>query len=193
LPWTKFSWAAKRRYLWVSSELGYRKIKIEPPSVKDWVILNPQAWPSSNYSPATQFNWVKGGGYGDKSSRIRLPENSQQLWAHHKYSILARDHNLYKLIGPRVASQAARSGYDELANELTYALRLWPEKGGIRNALHHMWGHVSRNNNVDPDFNNWSSSRLIKEITGQVQVNPEPYLNQSTALTEIQTYLSEPA
>ena len=192
LPWAKFSWAAKRRYLWIISELGYRNVKIEPRGAKDWVILCPHAWPRSHYSPAAQLKWLERSGVGDDSSRIRLPENKQQLWAQHKYSILARNHNLYKLIGPRVANQAARSGYDELANELTYSLRLWPEKGGIRNALHHMWGHISPNNDIDPDFNAWSLSRLIKEITGQVQLKSEPYLNQSTALTEIQTYLSEP-
>ena len=93
--------------------------------------------------PITQFS-ILVGKYKDKEQgRIPLPQNVQQLWAQHKYSVMARDATEYKRIGRWVASGKTTNGVSDLYQELVLLLRCPPDEGNLRNAIQHMWGYVS--------------------------------------------------
>ncbi len=120
--------------------------------------------------------------------RIPLPENEQQLWSQHKYSVLARDPNIYKQIGKEVSVK--NINFAGLANLLAGLLRTPPGRGGIRNAAQHMWGYVSD----DPvpgktNVNSWSLPRLLQETQRRAKTMNVSYLLNSTALGELMAWL----
>ena len=54
--------------------------------------------------PGEQFALLRGKYEGREAGRIPLPGNAQQLWAQHKYSVMARDVQLYREVGRALAS-----------------------------------------------------------------------------------------
>jgi len=116
--------------------------------------------------------------------RIPLPQNSQQLWAHHKYSVMARDPELYKSIGPEASRRKGRGYFEGLARTLVETMRVNPSQGMLLNALQHMWGYVSSlgsETNPGPG----DSVELIKEIQRRSLLYNVHYLLESTALTDL--------
>jgi len=181
--WAQHKRGAYVRYLWLLAELKFRSVKPEFPEPSFLEIGQQPTWPESVNSPAQQFSFL------EKDARIPLPKNHQQLWAQHKYSILARDVNLYRELGPKVAAMKTGTDFSMLANQLTLALRIQPEPGGMRNALQHMWGYVSEGINSQSGISGWDLKKLNQEIQTRVASIGEMYLLHSTALTELETWL----
>jgi hypothetical protein len=149
-------------------------------------------WPQSFVTPvADQIALLKSKYRGKERGRIRLPVNAQDLWAHHKYSVLARDPAEYRRIGRRVAALPGRDGLLALAEQLAVALRARPSAPRLANALEHMWGHVS--DDATPDehaASKRSAAGMLAAIqTAAVRVR-EPYLMSSTALSELAVFVS---
>lgn len=113
--------------------------------------------------------------------RIPLPRNTQQLWAAHKYSIMARSPEVYKQIGPAVAQKTL--GFEQLSLALVNHLRTPPRPGRLVNALDHMWGYVSQASALNRK--DLSPQALLREIRCQVKTLGTPYLRHSTALGEL--------
>jgi hypothetical protein len=127
------------------------------------------------------------------AGRIPLPRNSQELWAHHKYSVLARDPRLYRELGVRLAGEGAR-GLAELAEELTLLLRTRPSPGGIQNALEHLWGYVKRSAGVEcrSGVGRALSERpadVLREIAKLASEQAVEYVLRSTALSDLAFWL----
>lgn len=97
-----------------------------------------------------------------EQGRIPLPNNVQQLWSQHKYSVLARDVNLYKKIGKQVSAMSPNHDFSVIAKDLAELLRTRPSLGGIKNALQHMWGYVSATSGSKRGFETWSLNCLTK-------------------------------
>ncbi len=136
-----------------------------------------------------QRNCLLAGKYrGRKPGRIPLPRTSHELWAQHKYSVLARSQAVYRDLGRRVARLRGRDGFDELALELITLLRTPPDPGNLRNAVQHLWGYF--------DFSTSKGSAKIASLRramGAVQcrcrTEGQPYLLAQTALTELAVWL----
>ena len=128
--------------------------------------------------------------YQDKErERITLPKNVQELLSHHKYSVLAHDASLYRKIGRDVSGMGGRNDFSGYAKVVTEQFRKPPPIGNLKNALQHMWGHVSdypSNENVK--IESWSLSRLLKEIQRRALESDAPYLTTSTALSELMVW-----
>ena len=187
-PWRENSWAASQRYFWLKAELEFRGLTESIAELPIKKRRNKNRWPEPSSPPAQQLEWVSVEGSEDHTARIPYPKNSQQLWAQHKYSILARDANLYREFGHKVAKAYSIREFPDLANQLTFLLRAQPKEGGLRNALQHMWGHVSNDEAVNPGPSEWSLAKLDEEIKRRVTVQGERYLLHSTALTDLQTW-----
>ena len=146
-------------------------------------------WPSSYVdTPRAQFSRL-GDKYQDKEQgRIPLPLTTQQLWHQHKYSVLARDVVTYKTLGKRISEMTGKKGFPEMAQQMTELLQHSPKAGGVRNALQHMWGYVSKQDPVEGDVvQSWPPSQLLYEI--QQRANTSPYIMSSTALSELQVWI----
>lgn len=187
LRWVGFGWALMMRHQQIAAEMKLRGYTDRSPVDLD---QNPENWPTDFIdSPWQQFEIIKNK-YKDKElGRISLPENAQSLWSQHKYSVLARDPNKYKEIGRRLA-QKPKDTLEDSADELTMILRIRPTEGGIRNALQHMWGYISEVNPPEKEIvSSWSLTTLLNETQQRAMESREPYLMQSTALSELAVWI----
>ena len=140
-------------------------------------------WPAIWIDPPAGQYQILGQKYLERpSGRIPLPRNCQELWARHKYSVMARDYNAYRHYGGEVA--ARRIGFAQLALELAGWLRTPPPPAALGNTLLHMWGYVSSlAAQKSPPL---SPSRLLAEIRRLTLSPAGPlYLKHSTALGEL--------
>ena len=132
-------------------------------------------------SPGEQFSLLQDK-YRDKPpGRIPLPGTTAELWASHKYSVMARDTERYRTIGPRVAKKEL--SFSDLSLSLVGILRLPPPSGRLINALEHMWGYVSDMSSLCR--RDLGPEALLDEIRSQARVGEKDYLLRSTALGEL--------
>jgi uncharacterized protein YbgA (DUF1722 family) len=149
-------------------------------------------WPEEYIDePGQQFLILDAKYKNKEQGRIPLPKNAQQLWSQHKYSVLARDVNLYKKIGRQVAEMSPTHDFSTIAKELTELLRTRPSLGGTRNALQHMWGYVSDCSGSKRGLGTWSLNKLFDEIQRRALESGEPYLMASTALSELKVWIKK--
>lgn len=144
-------------------------------------------WPEAFIdTPRAQFDLLRDK-YRDKPpGRIPLPADLQTLWAGHKYSVMARDPERYRAIGPLVARKAL--AFDDLSLSLVEILRHPPSPGRLINALDHMWGYVSDKSPLNRK--NLGPGELLAEIRFQAQDRDILYLLGSTALGELGAWIS---
>lgn len=188
--WAGYGWALRQRHRLLAAEMALRGYTDKTP-VRTRAAKN--MWPTIYIDdPIRQLQLLKTK-YQDKDpGRIPLPKNGQQLWSHHKYSVLARSTTIYKQIGRDTAAIRPHHDFSDLAERLTELLRTPPTPGGLRNALLHMWGHISeRVAGPKHAVSRWSSKRLTKEIQRHALAVQEPYLLGSTALSELAAWLPE--
>lgn len=140
-------------------------------------------WPREWINPPGDQYRILGEKYHDRpAGRIPLPRNTQELWARHKYSVMARDYNAYRRYGSEVA--AAKINFPQLAQELVGWLRMAPASASLSNGLLHMWGYVSRLSEEKPA--SLTPARMLAEIQRVVMgIEGVWYLRQSTALGEL--------
>jgi len=188
LRWVGLGWALKQRHALLAEEMALRGYQDKSPVLTR---SGKGKWPTVFiYDPLTQFQ-ILAEKYKDKDpGRIPLPQHVQQLWSHHKYSVMARDPKLYKTIGQRVAHSKTKADFAQLALELTQILRIPPSPGGVMNALQHMWGYVSDlDGNKSANFYQQTPAILLRETQKRAISNDQTYLLNSTALSELALYI----
>lgn len=188
LRWVGRGWALRQRHRLLAAEMTLRGYHDRSPvSLDD----HPQQWPASYIDPpAGQFRLLAEK-YRDKQpGRIPLPSSAQQLWAQHKYSVMARSPASYQAIGREVATAHPDEDFAELARRLVALLRTAPAPGGVRNAVQHMWGYVSAGADAPKgEIDSWPLSRLFEETRRLAMQQVQPYLLHSTALGELGAWL----
>lgn len=186
LRWLGYGWALRQRHRLLACEMALRGFNDRTPVL---MRTNQNVWPTSYIDEPCRQYQLLGEKYADKEfGRIPLPKNAQELWSQHKYSVLARDPMIYKEIGYKASTMGGE--FSCLAKQLTELLRVPPAVGGIRNAAHHMWGHVSAlSPNQQDDINTWPLKRLLLETQKRAIGNNEAYLISSTALSELMAWL----
>lgn len=117
------------------------------------------------------------------SARIPPPASAQRLWQQHKYAVLARDERAYRQTGPAVARGTI--GLDTLAAWLEARLVRAPSPGGLRNAVEHMWGHVSDRAGTSRSALGDEPWTLLEEIGREAVSQDNRYLLEQVALTEL--------
>ena len=185
--WAGLGWALRQRHRLLAAEMAFRGYRDRTP-----VRLRsaPGRWPERFLDPpARQFGLLAGKYHGREPGRIPLPRSSHELWAQHKYSVLARSQAVYRDLGRRVALLRARDGFDELALELTTMLRTPPDPGNLRNAVQHLWGYfdfrTSKESAETP-----SLRRALGAVQRRCRTEHQPYLLEQTALTELAVWLA---
>jgi hypothetical protein len=143
---------------------------------------NAPEWPENFLdTPAAQFAILKAKYTHKQPGRIPLPDTISQLWANHKYSVMARSPQAYQEIGRQVANQQVT--FEELALRLVKFLRIKPPRQRLVNAIEHLWGYVSE---YAPQRSSqgelWPTLRDIQQLAFKHRVE---YLMHSTALGEL--------
>ena len=137
--WTGYGWALRQRHKLLTSEMSMIDFTHKSPVFSR---ARKGMWPQAYVDePFRQFQILESKRQGVKQGRIPLPKNAQQLWSQHKYSMLARDVNLYKELGRGVAGMKPNDDFSKLAKLVTEMLRKPSPTGGLSNALQHMWWH----------------------------------------------------
>ena len=186
--WVGYGWALKQRHRQLAAEISLRGFAEKSPVATRTSI---GVWPERYIDePYRQFQILDIKYLDKEQGRIPLPKNVQELWSHHKYSVLARDASLYKKIGRAVSKKGACHDFSEYAKVVTEQLRKPPPIGGLKNALQHMWGHVSDYpSDTNDKVESWSLSRLLDEIQKRTLEGEARYLATSTALSELGVWL----
>lgn len=119
--------------------------------------------------------------------RIPLPKHAQEMWAHHKFSVMARDITIYENIGKALTDKSEIKKLEHYA-QLFYEMLLSPPRndGMVRNAVEHMWGYVSKYNesNMPSD-----TKELLLKIAELAFKNSVTYITNSTAISDLLYYL----
>jgi hypothetical protein len=190
--WKGHLGSLRRRHALLVAEMQLRGYRHASPAPHRGL---PGRWPERFVDfPGAQFQILQAKYATRRPGRIPLPIRAPQLWAHHKYSIMARDPRLYKDIGRTVARLRRGTPIAGLAEELTLLLRCAPSPGNLRNALEHMWGHVSRSSNEEattadcPGFDRELGS-ILSEICRRAWQQESTYLLQSTSLTDLRLWV----
>jgi hypothetical protein len=149
------------------------------------------AWPATFIDPPGEQYAILGRKYIDKApGRIPLPRNAQELWAQHKYSVMASDPAAYRTIGRGVARMRGDAAMSQLAADLVCALRQPPSDRRLFNALEHMWGYVRGYAGRDEQRTAATSpAARLETIQALALRHREPYLLASTALSELTLYV----
>ena len=148
-------------------------------------------WPSVFVTEPVDQYALLGIKYGETvRGRIPLPRSAQDLWAQHKYSVMARDPELYRSLGRRVARMKRGASFADLASELVDVLRATPAPGRLANAVEHMWGYVSTEAGADDRQQAERSVGNLLVKTRELALSlPVPYLVASTALSELAVFV----
>jgi hypothetical protein len=189
LRWKGFEPALRRRHRLLAAEMTLRNYRERSP------VTGPEeggGWPELFIDePARQFEILREKYGEEENGRIPLPENVQQLWSQHKYSVLARDEKFCRGLGPELA-RGAGPGFSTLARMLTMILRREPPEGGIRNALQHMWGHLRDSvPGGSGDFGSGQLRPFLEQIQRGAIETENYYLISSTALGELMAWIPD--
>ena len=184
LRWVGCLSALARRHAALAAEMRLRGYEDRTPVA---AVPGRTRWPSVFITePAGQLALLRLKYAGKDQGRIPLPRNAQDLWAQHKYSVMARDPDLCRRIGRRVAGTPRRAGFDALATELVSALRRRPAPRRLANALQHMWGHVADEATAEERAAAARGGRALLDAVRTAALRQrEPYLLSSTALSDL--------
>ena len=187
--WFGFGWALRQRHKLLVAEMNLRGYAdITPVLTRS----GRESWPDlERDEPIAQLQMLADLYLEQESGRIELPASADQLWAQHKYSVLARNPALYRRIDKRVAGYRRNDDFADLAFQLTRAIRKPPTEKGISNALQQMWGYVSGDADAaGQEMLAQKPERLLREIRHRAIEQREPCLMASTALGELQAWMN---
>ena len=187
LRWVDYGWALRQRHRLLVAEMNLRGYVDKSP-----VLLrsNKNTWPDVFIdSPASQLSILSKKYKTLDPGRIPLPKNAQQLWAQHKYSVMARDISSYESIGKWVTSKRGVKAVNDVSLELITLLQAPPETKLINNTLLHMWGYVSQYSEITgKQLETLTTNKLLKLIQQLSLANKTRYLTDSTALSELDAW-----
>jgi hypothetical protein len=155
------------------------------------LIAGKTLWPETFVTtPSQQFALLRSKYVGKRAGRIGLPRSTQDLWAQHKYSVMARDPAAYRSIGSRVARLRRATGMAELAEELVRYLRTEPLAGRLCTAVEHLWGYVRKwSDSTERRFAQESAANMLRVTQELAWSRKERYLLSSTALSDLAVFV----
>ncbi len=188
LRWKGHGWALRQRHQLLKAEMSLRGFNERTPlSLRS----NKDKWPDKYIdNPGHQYSLLRGKYINKNQGRIPIPKNTQEIWAQHKYSVMARDPKLYKSIGRTAAGLEKFEMFEELSDTLVSILRTRPSQTRTMNSLQHMWGYVS-GYSVNPTNEKILDNQklLLMEIQKLSKKHNIKYLLHSTALSEIGAWI----
>jgi hypothetical protein len=188
LRWQGFGWALSRRHALLRAEMQIRGFHDRTPVE----LAHPaDLWPGIFIDPpAAQFDLLAEKYKQKKQGRIPLPINVRELWAQHKYSIMARDQQSYVSLGRMIGGDISRTTFDRIALTLTYLMRVQSPEGRLRIALQHMWEYVADYSTPGmSETDHTTAGALLTTIQDLAKRHNIAHLLQSTALSELGAWL----
>jgi len=176
---------------------GRHKQLVAEMRLRGYVDRTPLAWPKARLSwprvfvtdPAEQIVLLRRKYVGKDKGRIALPRSPAQLWAQHRYSVLARGPQTYRQLR-RVVARSGSSTMSALARELVLVLRERPARGRLAETVELMWrqvrGHATGEDAATARRGPLDALERTQALALRVR---DRRLLQSTALSELTIYL----
>ena len=184
--WFDYPWALCKRHQLIASEMEMRGINHDSEIIVENI---KQKWPHTYiYKPHNQFKLLLEKYKNNKTRRISLPLSAQQLWRQHKYSIMARNISEYKLIGQNLSGSHSKISFSNLSIKLIELMHIQPSKGGLTNALQHMWGYFKNTQNKI-NVNTLTLDQLLRLVQKLAYQKKEKYILDSTALSDFKIWM----
>jgi hypothetical protein len=188
LRWKRHLGALKLRHDLVVGEMALRGYQHHSPvEGSSW-----GPWPDTFVdTPGAQFAILSRKYEQREPGRIPLPRTVQQLWAQHRYSILARDTALAQEVEQRLTEPEPVPTLEQLAAELVAVLRRRPPQGQLWQALLRMCGETGRPGLAPAGSALHPSTLLenIRQVAVRHQVVP---LLEATALSDFAVLVTRP-
>ena len=148
-------------------------------------------WPGSFVDePAEQVALLRQKYIRREKGRIPLPAHVKELWAQHKYSVMARSPESCRAIGRVVGRMHRGAPIAELARDLIRILRDPPSQDRLLNAIEHMWGHVRKQAGANDVADAKTSPGALLACTQRLALrHREPFLLYSVALSELAVFV----
>ena len=187
LRWKDRLGALKHRHDLVVSEMQLRGYQHHSPAT----VQGSSAWPDEFVDPpGRQFTILRHKYVDREHGRIPLPRTAKELWAHHRFSVIARDPEYCRQTEQVLAQPQNDISFEQLAHDLVEILRRCPPEQQLTNALGLMWDHVAGSAQaIYPDMQNDPEAliRATREFSIEHHVIP---LLESTALSDLHTWIS---
>ncbi len=184
--WFDYPWALCKRHQLIASEMEMRGINHDSEIIVENI---KQKWPHTYiYKPHNQFKLLLEKYKNNKTRRISLPLSAQQLWRQHKYSIMARNISEYKQIGQNLSGSNSKISFSNLSIKLIELMHIQPSKGGLTNALQHMWGYFKNTQNKI-NVNTLTLDQLLRLVQKLAYQKKEKYILDSTALSDFKIWM----
>lgn len=149
-------------------------------------------WPAVFVDPpGDQIRILRSKYAGKQGGRIPLPADAQQLWAQHKYSVMARSPEESGRTGRALAALGSKAAMGDLAADLVQILREEPGEGRLVNAVEHMWGHVRKHATPEEVTLAGAGVAEMLRLTRRLAMDrSERYLVESTALSDLAVFVT---
>jgi hypothetical protein len=149
----------------------------------------PGPWPDAYLdAPGAQFAILRHRYRDKEAGRIPLPETTPQLWAQHRYSVLARDPDFAQQIEQQLAHGAKALRFGTLAAELVTRLRQPPAAGQLLRAIAQMVREGS-DQKPSPGSERSDALAMLTDVLRMAESH-RPIL-QSTALSDLTFWLGD--
>lgn len=141
-----------------------------------------EKWPDYLDAPAIQIKKLREKYIAKESGRIPLPHTLQELWEHHRFSVMARDTGKYRLY----ERKSPNFEFDEFLNEINETIRREPRQSDVENTIEKMWQCLKPNSNIE-----LSTKNKFQKLQQIAKEEENKKLLHTTALTELSLWLHE--
>jgi len=174
------------RHAWLVAEMRLRgyvdrtPIRCNRPS---------SVWPRSFVTePGDQFALLRRKYDGRSEGRIPLPASAQELWAQHKFSVMARNPELCTSVSRRIARMRGPDAAASLARELVLTLREPVVERGLAAAVEQMWDEVGHAGADDLKYLECGPRAALSRLQLIATREGNAALLSSTALAELSLF-----
>jgi len=178
MRWKEFLPALAMRHDLLVAEMKFRGYKHHSPLQID---ARAEQYPEYLDEPATQIAILREKYIIKESGRIPLPRTIEEVWAHHRFSVMARDIGKYRLYQKKLPNFA----FDEFIKEINEILWQKPHQSDLEKAIEEMWQALGLKSN--PDLN---LKEKLQKMQERAKEEENINLLHSTALVELVTWLN---
>jgi hypothetical protein len=177
IRWKNYLPALAMRHELLVAEMRFRGYQHHSPLP---IEAGTEKWPDYLDEPATQIKLLREKYIDKESGRIPLPHTLQELWEHHRFSVMARDTGKYHLYERKLPNVE----FDEFSKEISEIIRQKPRQSDVENTIEEMWLCLEAKPNASLSIKD--KFEELQKIVKEENIK----LLHTTALTELSIWLN---
>lgn len=178
MRWKEVLPALAMRHELLVEEMKFRGYKHHSPLP---VEANTEEWPDYLDEPSTQIEILREKYLSKEPGRIPLPCTLEELWAHHRFSVMTRDIGKYRLYERKLPNFE----FSEFVKEMNDILRQKPHQSDLESTIQEMWRTLGLQSNPDLGL-----KEKFQKIQEGAKEEENLQLLHSTALIELAIWIN---